>query len=119
MILALALANATALAIRQPANSLPGAILVPSNPKHTMLKIPWSRSYVQIGRGDPENTVTLKEKRVSNKHCVISPMLPREPRDTADRERMLDQLRNSEAAPEVFIEDKNSSNGTYVSVTIR
>jgi hypothetical protein len=46
-------------------------------------------------------------------------LLPREPRDTADRERMLDQLRNSEAAPEVFIEDKNSSNGTYVSVTIR
>ena len=63
-----------------------------------LLRIPWSKPYIQIGRGHKSisrNDIVLPEKRVSNIHCRIV-------------------LGECDGEPDVWIEDKNSSNGTFV-----
>lgn len=87
-----------------------GALLIPVNPQHRILKIPWTKSSLQIGRGPPgptHNDVVLQEKRVSNKHCRISLGIEGEN----------GQSSVGDDEPEVWIEDLRSSNGTFVSVT--
>jgi pSer/pThr/pTyr-binding forkhead associated (FHA) protein len=85
-----------------------GATLIPINPQHRILKIPWTRPTLQIGRGPPQptgNDVVLLEKRVSNKHCRISLGI-----DGINGQGPGDD------EPDVWIEDLKSSNGSYVSV---
>jgi hypothetical protein len=72
-----------------------GAILVPVNPQHRILKIPWSRP--------TGNDVVIQEKRVSNRHCKLSLGLQGHGSSIGDGE------------PDVWIEDLKSSNGTFVS----
>jgi hypothetical protein len=63
------------------------------------LRIPWSKEYIQIGRGHKSisrNDIVLPEKRVSNVHC-----------------RIVLGARDDE--PDVWVEDRKSSNGTFVS----
>lgn len=83
-----------------------GAILVPVNPQHRILKIPWSRQTMQMGRGPAGptgNDVVIQEKRVSNRHCKLSLGLQGHGSSIGDGE------------PDVWIEDLKSSNGTFVS----
>ena len=83
-----------------------GAILIPINPQHRILKVPWSRQSMQMGRGPQGptgNDVMIQEKRVSNRHCKIILGLQGQGSSIGDGE------------PDVWIEDMKSSNGTFVS----
>jgi hypothetical protein len=87
-----------------------GAILIPINPQHRILKIPWNRQTMQMGRGPQGptgNDVVIQEKRVSNRHCKISLGLQGQGSSIGDGE------------PDVWIEDMKSSNGTFVSFLCR
>lgn len=83
-----------------------GAILIPINPQHRILKVPWNRQSMQMGRGPQGptgNDVVIQEKRVSNRHCRISLGMQGQGSSIGDGE------------PDVWIEDMKSSNGTFVS----
>ena len=92
----------------------PGAILVPVNPDHCILKISWARSSLQIGRGPMKvmgNDVQLEEKRVSNRHCRITLGVP----DSQSESNPVQAWKDGDGEPEVWVEDLGSSNGTFVS----
>ncbi|KAK1921260.1 kinase-like domain-containing protein [Papiliotrema laurentii] len=89
------------------------AILIPTTNKHAMLKIPWSKSSLQIGRGPQSvagNDQVLEEKRISNRHCRFTLGIP-----TGNSSQSLIQAwKDGEGEPEVWLEDLASSNGTFV-----
>jgi|MGYP002717757519 serine/threonine/tyrosine protein kinase RAD53 len=80
-----------------------------------MLKIPWSKSSLQIGRGPQSvagNDQVLEEKRISNRHCRFTLGIP-----TGNSSQSLIQAwKDGEGEPEVWLEDLASSNGTFVSM---
>ncbi|KAL1407164.1 hypothetical protein Q8F55_006578 [Vanrija albida] len=88
------------------------AVLIPTNSKHAILKLPWSKPSIQVGRGGPPvaNDVVLREKRVSNKHCRFVLGTPNGLKDEA----AVDSFRNSDEDPPVWVVDLGSSNGTFV-----
>ncbi|BEI90384.1 uncharacterized protein CcaverHIS019_0304540 [Cutaneotrichosporon cavernicola] len=95
------------------------ALFIPMNSKHSILKLPWSKTVIQIGRGQIANVgndVVLEEKRVSNRHCRISLGVKelKVSRMDMTEEDILEELLGREEAPDVWIEDLKSSNGTFV-----
>lgn len=117
--------RATAPSSRTPVMQLlmAGALFIPTNPHHAILKVPWTKHVLQIGRGghaEVGNDVVLAEKRVSNRHCRISLGLKelREQRFGMSEEDILEELHEREEAPDVWIEDMRSSNGTFVSLMV-
>ncbi|ORX34954.1 kinase-like domain-containing protein [Kockovaella imperatae] len=92
------------------------ATFIPTNPAHSILKIPWTKSQLQIGRGPvghSHNDVVLAEKRVSNRHCRITLGIQEEGSSDLSRYTM-QAWKDGESEPDVWIEDLKSSNGTYV-----
>ena len=90
----------------------PGAVFIPTNADHAILKIPWQKPSLQIGRGPlgiSGNGVVLNEKRISNRHCRITLGLNQS-------SEHVQSWRDGEAEPEVWLEDLNSSNGTFVRI---
>jgi hypothetical protein len=102
-----------------------GALFTPCSPSLPTLKLHWpssahpsdsvdpfgtaplgSNGEVRIGRGPfPRmNDIVLTQKRISNRHCRIY-RVDQKPGD----------WRGGGAEPVVYIEDLNSSNGTWVS----
>lgn len=79
--------------------------------------MPWSRPILRIGRGAPPlvaNDVVLREKRVSNTHCRIT--LGVQAADGSEgSSTSTESWQARDSAPDVWIEDMNSSNGTFVS----
>lgn len=57
----------------------------------------------------------LQEKRVSNRHAVITLGLHAPNGNATTQSAVIEQLKEGEAEPEVWIEDLKSSNGTFVS----
>ncbi|KAL7420282.1 hypothetical protein Q5752_005251 [Cryptotrichosporon argae] len=98
------------------------AILIPTNPQHSILKLPWSMPSMQVGRGpNPElgNDLVLREKRVSNKHCRITLGPPSGELDgngygAGPSGGGYWNPKDLDGEPQVWIEDLKSSNGTYV-----
>ncbi|ORY22963.1 kinase-like domain-containing protein [Naematelia encephala] len=91
------------------------AILIPTNSSHSILKIPWTRASLQLGRGPPgmtKNDVMLHERRVSNVHCRFTLGLQSESRGTSME--AIHSWKEEGAEPEVWLEDLKSSNGTFV-----
>lgn len=101
-----------------------GALFIPTNTSHSILKVPWTKHVLQIGRGghaEVGNDVVLAEKRVSNRHCRISLGIKelKEARIGMTEEDILDDLHSREEEPQVWLQDMQSSNGTFVSVRRR
>lgn len=99
-----------------------GALFIPVNAAHSILKLPWSKPILQIGRGGHSklgNDVVLHEKRVSNTHCRISLGIKelKGSRMGMTEDDLLDELHYREETPDVWIEDLGSSNGTFVSLS--
>lgn len=95
---------------------LPGAVLIPTNPDHSILKIPWSRPYLQIGRGPfnmARNDIVMREKRISNVHCRITLGLQGENGSGASSSTVK-SWKDGEGEPDVWVEDLGSSNGSFV-----
>lgn len=93
-----------------------GAILIPTTSSHAIVKVSWAKSHFQIGRGHPSqsgNDLVLVEKRVSNKHCVITLGLSKGTGSSVSNDT-IQSWKDGEAEPEVWLEDLNSSNGTFV-----
>jgi serine/threonine/tyrosine protein kinase RAD53 len=100
-----------------------GAILIPMNHQHHILKLPWSMPALQIGRGPAHlsgNNVVLQERRISNRHCRLT--LGWQGSSSSSSVAQLPTLqswRDGEAEPQVWVEDMGSSNGTFVSTSLR
>lgn len=97
-----------------------GAIFIPTTAEHRIIKIAWTKQFLQIGRrpnisGDPspKNDVVLTEKRISNMHCRFT--LGLSTASNGATASMIQTWRDGEGDPDVWIEDLESSNGTYVS----
>ncbi|OCF33166.1 CAMK protein kinase [Kwoniella heveanensis BCC8398] len=92
------------------------AVFIPTNAERDILKIPWSKPFVQMGRGPyvlSKNDVILQEKRISNIHCKIT-LGMQGPNGSGSSSATVQSWKDGEAEPEVWIEDLKSSNGTFV-----
>ncbi|TYJ58676.1 hypothetical protein B9479_000512 [Cryptococcus floricola] len=92
------------------------AIFIPTTADRQILKIPWSKPFIQIGRGPQslsKNDIVLSEKRVSNKHCRLTLGMPGKSGGPSVNP-LYQMWMNGEKEPEVWIEDLKSSNGTFV-----
>lgn len=94
---------------------LSGAIFISTHSDRGILKVPWSKPYIQLGRGPYTlgNDVILPEKRVSNTHCRFTLGM----QGTKNLELANDitkAWKEGEGEPEVWVEDLKSSNGTFV-----
>ncbi|WRT63500.1 uncharacterized protein IL334_000405 [Kwoniella shivajii] len=92
------------------------AVFIPTHSERDILKIPWSKSFVQMGRGPRQlsnNDVILPEKRISNIHCRIT-LGMQGPNNSGSSSATIQAWKDGEAEPEVWIEDLKSSNGTFV-----
>lgn len=95
-----------------------GAVFIPTSQDHSILKIPWTKSSLQIGRGPyavAGNDMVLLEKRISNRHCRVTLGIP----EGNSTQSPLQSWKDGEGEPEVWVEDLGSSNGTFVSVLTR
>ena len=95
-----------------------GAILIPTNASHAILKIPWNKLYLQVGRGPYSlagNDIVLQEKRISNRHCQFTLGIKLGSGDGTSND-IIRSWREGEADAEVWVEDMRSSNGTFVSI---
>ncbi len=95
-----------------------GAILIPTDADHSILKIPWTKLYLQVGRGPhglSGNDIVLQEKRISNKHCKFTLGMQSGSFSGTTSQEMIQSWKEGEADPEVWVEDMGSSNGTFVS----
>ncbi|KLT41616.1 Pkinase-domain-containing protein [Cutaneotrichosporon oleaginosum] len=94
------------------------AVFIPINSDHSIIKLSWSKTLLKIGR-HPASDVHLKEKRVSNNHCTISLGIKelKSARMGMGEDDLLHELRFREEAPDVWLEDSGSSNGTFVNGT--
>ncbi|OWT40182.1 CAMK/RAD53 protein kinase [Cryptococcus neoformans Bt1] len=91
------------------------AIFISTHSDRGILKVPWSKPYIQLGRGPYTlgNDVILPEKRVSNTHCRFTLGM----QGTKNLELANDitkAWKEGEGEPEVWVEDLKSSNGTFV-----
>ncbi|WVR03405.1 hypothetical protein IAU60_000396 [Kwoniella sp. DSM 27419] len=92
------------------------AVLIPTDAGRDILKIPWSKPSIQMGRGPyvlSKNDVVLSEKRISNIHCKIT-LGMQGPNGSGGSGATVQSWKDGEAEPEVWIEDLKSSNGTFV-----
>ncbi|WVQ93923.1 hypothetical protein IAU59_001001 [Kwoniella sp. CBS 9459] len=92
------------------------AVFIPTNAERDILKIPWSKPSIQMGRGPyvlSKNDVILQEKRISNIHCKIT-LGMQGPNGSGSSSATVQSWKDGEAEPEVWIEDLKSSNGTFV-----
>ncbi|WVF66302.1 hypothetical protein IAT40_001042 [Kwoniella sp. CBS 6097] len=95
------------------------AVFIPTKAERDILKIPWSKSFIQMGRGPyvlSKNDVILQEKRISNIHCKIT-LGMQGPNGSGSSSATVQSWKDGEAEPEVWIEDLKSSNGTFVNGT--
>lgn len=92
-----------------------GALFIPTNSVHPILKLPWTKSSLQLGRG-PQilsgNDLVLAEKRISNRHCRVTLGIP----NSNSLSNPVQAWKDGEGEPEVWLEDLGSSNGTFVSL---
>ncbi|WVQ73992.1 hypothetical protein IAR50_003573 [Cryptococcus sp. DSM 104548] len=92
------------------------AIFIPTTADRQILKVPWSKPFIQIGRGPQalsKNDIVLPEKRVSNRHCRLTLGMPGKSGGPSVNP-LYQMWTNGEKEPEVWIEDLASSNGTFV-----
>nr|XP_031862170.1 uncharacterized protein CI109_002584 [Kwoniella shandongensis]KAA5529242.1 hypothetical protein CI109_002584 [Kwoniella shandongensis] len=92
------------------------AVFISTSADRGILKIPWSKPAIQIGRGPyglSKNDVVLPEKRVSNIHCRFTLGL-QGPNGSGSSSATVQSWKDGEAEPEVWVEDLKSSNGTFV-----
>jgi len=90
-----------------------GALFIPTNSVHPILKLPWAKSSLQLGRGPQVltgNDFVLAEKRISNKHCRVTLGIP----NSNSASCPVQSWKDGEGEPEVWLEDLGSSNGTFV-----
>lgn len=81
-----------------------------------MLKIPWTKPCLQVGRGPHSlsgNDIVLQEKRVSNRHCRITLGI-QSGSGVGTCGVTVQAWKEGGADPEVWVEDMGSSNGTFV-----
>ncbi|WWD22805.1 hypothetical protein CI109_107299 [Kwoniella shandongensis] len=91
------------------------AVFISTSADRGILKIPWSKPAIQIGRGPyglSKNDVVLPEKRVSNIHCRFTLGL-QGPNGSGSSSATVQSWKDGEAEPEVWVEDLKSSNGTF------
>ncbi|KAK8844647.1 hypothetical protein IAR55_006494 [Kwoniella newhampshirensis] len=91
------------------------AVFISTNADRGILKIPWSKPAIQIGRGPyglSRNDVVLPEKRVSNIHCRFTLGL-QGPNGSGSSTATVQSWKDGETEPEVWVEDLKSSNGTF------
>ncbi|OCF71335.1 CAMK protein kinase [Kwoniella mangroviensis CBS 8886] len=95
------------------------AIFIPTQSERDILKIPWSKPSIQLGRGPrvlSKNDVILPEKRISNIHCKITLGI-QGPNGSGSSIPTIQSWKDGEAEPEVWLEDLKSSNGTFINGT--
>ncbi|WVW81634.1 hypothetical protein I302_103629 [Kwoniella bestiolae CBS 10118] len=92
------------------------AVFIPTQSERDILKIPWSKASIQLGRGPrvlSKNDVILPEKRISNIHCKITLGI-QGPNGSGSSLPTIQSWKDGEGDPEVWIEDLKSSNGTFL-----
>ncbi|WVN85958.1 uncharacterized protein L203_101116 [Cryptococcus depauperatus CBS 7841] len=92
------------------------AIFISTHSDRDILKVPWSKPFVQLGRGPhalTRNDVILAEKRVSNIHCRFTLGIQSATGSELSAETT-QAWKDGEREPEVWVEDLKSSNGTFV-----
>lgn len=93
-----------------------GAIFISTHSDRGILKVPWSKPYIQLGRGPSTlgNDVILPEKRVSNTHCRFTLGMQGAKNSELSNDTTTRAWKEGEGEPEVWVEDLKSSNGTFV-----
>ncbi|WWC66987.1 uncharacterized protein I206_100894 [Kwoniella pini CBS 10737] len=96
------------------------AIFIPTQSDRNILKLPWSKPSIQLGRGPrvlSKNDVILPEKRISNIHCKITLGIQGENGSGSSSGNSIQAWKDGEGEPEVWLEDLKSSNGTFINGT--
>ncbi|WWC57999.1 uncharacterized protein I303_100534 [Kwoniella dejecticola CBS 10117] len=93
------------------------AIFIPTQSERNILKLPWTKPSIQLGRGPrvlSGNDVILPEKRISNIHCKITLGIQGENGSGSSSSSSIQAWKDGECEPEVWLEDLKSSNGTFI-----